>query len=262
MSASFWKIPLFVLLSTFLAFGCAVSPPPERVKSSGFFSASYIEGQAAQVKSGLAQCSQQANPSPQVVTADKFTLNVRICIAYAGDGPRPLNPWNPEDWEQKLTDLESGEVYFMAFIKDSGADTQKLTIQSDLIKGVIRSNDYLYAQDLYHGTPTDSLDVYIGVFDDDGWPSNKADQLKTLQKSVGQTLELFPPAAPYIPFLQPIVDLVPALMDLFDPDDTFVTARVIVTRNTVQAGGQQQTQWRLENPVSRNDNGMIILTRL
>lgn len=255
LSPSVSSSTFFLLL---LSSGCAGGPPAEMVKSTGFLGTQYIEGQSASVKQAIADCQQEVNSQPQVVTGERFKLNVKICVVYTGDGTRPLDPWDPQDWE--VSELEAGEVYFVAVIRDLAAETQKLTIQSDLIRDLIRSRNFLYNYDLYHGSPTDSLDVYVGVFDDDGWPSDRTEKIKTLQKSLGETVELFPPAAPYIPFIQPILDFIPVAMDFFDPDDNLVSGRVIITKTKIQVNGKDQIQWRLENPVIHNDNGKIILT--
>ena len=253
------RIRCFALLSLIsIITGCASGPPPDKVQSSSYFTKSYIVGQGTKVKAAIAECDKHIKPSPQIITGDTITLNVKICLAYTGDGPRPLNPWDPEDWEVGV--LEAGEVYFIAFVKDLGAETQKLSIQSDLTSDIVRSQNYLYNYDLYHGSPTEALEVYVGVFDDDGWTSDRTEKLKSLQKSVGQTLDLFPAAGPIIPFLQPFVDLIPAVMDLFDPDDNLVSGRVIITKQIVQVNGKNETQWKLGNPVIHNDNGKIILT--
>ena len=232
-----------------VATGCATRSLPQNPEDRELL--------AFQAADALSNCEKDQSNRTNTVNADRFKLNVRICIAYSGDGSRPLDPWNPLPTE--VRDLEAGEVYFMAIISDSAAQTQKLTIQSDLIRDMIRSREYLYDYDLYYGSPTDSLDVYIGVFDDDGWPSGRTEQLKTLEKSLGKVLELYPPAAPAIPFIQPVLDLVPALMDLFDPDDNLISGRIIITKHTVQIDGKDQTQWKLENPMIHNDNGKIVL---
>jgi hypothetical protein len=253
---SILSVACLILIS--LITGCASGPPPDKVHSSHFYTKDYVVGQSEKVKAAIAKCNELSNPAPQVITSDTITLNIKICVAYTGDGPRPLNPWAPEDWEVGV--LETGEVYFIAFIKDLGAETQKLSIQSDLISDVVRSQNYLYNYDLYHGSPTEALEVYVGVFDDDGWPSDRTEKLKSLQRSVGQTLDLFPAAAPMIPFLQPFLDLIPAVMDLFDPDDNLVSGRVIITKKKVHVNGKEETQWTLGNPVIHNDNGKIMLT--
>lgn len=258
MKALLSKVSNLALLVLIIPSGCASGPPAEQVKSTGLFGKDYVIGRSAAVKQAIAECQQQADPKPQVVTGERFKLNVKICVVYTGDGTRPIDPWDPKDWE--VSELEAGEVYFVAIIKDLAADTQKLTIQSDLIRDLIRSRNYLYNYDLYHGSPTDSLDVYIGVFDDAGWPSDRTEKIKTLQQSLGKTVELFPPAAPYIPFIQPILDFIPVAMDFFDPDDNLISGRVIVTKTKIQVNGKDQIQWRLENPVIHNDNGKIILT--
>ena len=237
------------LLCLVVETGCATASLPKDSEARELL--------AFQAAEALSECEKEQGDRTKTVIGERFKLNVRICIAYSGDGPRPLDPWNPLPTE--VRDLEGGEVYFMAIISDSAAQTQKLTIQSDLIRDMIRSREFLYDYDLYYGSPTDSLDVYIGVFDDDGWPSGRTEQLKTLEKSLGKALELYPPAAPAIPFIQPILDLIPAVMDLVDPDDNLISGRIIITKHKVQADGKEQTQWKLENPVIHNDNGKIIL---
>lgn len=249
--ATYLKASVLVLMClTFLfSLGCAGVSVPNGPEARNLMMSKAIEA--------LADCERDQSEKTKTVVGDRFKLNVRICIAYSGDGPRPLDPWNPLPTE--VRELEGGEVYFMAIITDSAAQTQKLTIQSDLIRDMIRSREFLYDYDLYYGSPTDSLDVYVGVFDDDGWPSGRTEQLKTLEKSLGKALELYPPAAPAIPFIQPLLDLVPVLMDLFDPDDNLISGRVIITKHKVQVDGKEQIQWKLENPVIHNDNGKIIL---
>ena len=145
----------------------------------------------------------------------------------------------------------------MAILKDLGSDMQKITIQSDVMKKIIRSKEYIYNYDLYHGSPTGALEIYIGVFDDDGWPSDRTDKLKTVQENLGSALEAFPQAAVAIPFIQPILDAIPALMDFADPDDSLLAGKAIVSR---QEGADGKVIWKLTNPVIKTDNGTIILT--
>ena len=153
--------------------------------------------------------------------------------------------------------LVDGEVYFVAIIKDLGSDMQKITIQSDVVRKIIRSNEYIYNYDLYHGSPTGALEVYIGVFDDDGWPSDRTDKLKTVQENLGTAIEAFPQAAVAIPFIQPVLDAIPALMDFVDPDDSLLSGKAIITK---QEGPDGTVKWKLNNPVMRTDNGTIILS--
>jgi hypothetical protein len=101
------------------------------------------------------------------------------------------------------------------------------------------------------------LEIYVGVFDDDGWPSDRTDKLQTVQDNLGTAIEAFPQAAVAIPFLQPILDAIPALMDFVDPDDSLLAGKAIVAR---QEGADGKIIWKLTNPVIKTDNGTIILT--
>ena len=200
---------------------------------------------------------QAAPPSEALIVEgpNPFVLNVKICTTYTGDGLRPLDPRRPTP--EEAVQLVEGEVYFVAILKDLGSDMQKITIQSDVMKKIIRSKEYIYNYDLYYGSPTGALEIYVGVFDDDGWPSDRTEKLQTVQDNLGTALEAFPQAAVAIPFLQPILDAIPALMDFVDPDDSLLAGKAIVAR---QEGADGKIIWKLTNPVIKTDNGTIILT--
>lgn len=200
----------------------------------------------------------EKTPPPESLTVEgpnPFVLNVRICTTYTGDGLRPVDPRRPTP--EEAMQLVDGEVYFVSIIKDLGSDMQKISIQSDVVRKIIRSNEYIYNYDLYHGSPTGALEVYVGVFDDDGWPSDRTEKLKTVQENLGTALEAFPQAAVAIPFIQPILDAIPALMDFVDPDDSLLSGKAIITRHE---GPDGSVTWKLNNPVMKTDNGTIILS--
>ena len=125
-----------------------------------------------------------------------------------------------------------GEVYFVAIIKDLGSDMQKITIQTDVVRKIIRSNEYIYNYDLYHGSPTGALEVYVGVFDDDGWPSDRTEKLKPVQEILGTALEAFPQAAVAIPLVEASWPLPEAYQMMKDAG----VRHLLVTRNNVVVG--------------------------
>lgn len=255
----------WLLVAFLLNVSCATPPPDSKIKQHGGIKYLgiggdyYAEDEGDRIKQALSECKKNSEKTPQTVLGDHFTLNARVCVAYAGDGDRPINPWEPEDWE--TSQLKEGEIYFVAILKDVAAEMQKVTIQSDVLRDIIRSENYLHNYDLYHGQPTDVLDVYIGVFDDDGWPSDRTEKLKKVEQSLGTSLEAFPAAGPYFPLIQPLFDLIPALMEFVDPDDAIVSGRAFVTKQKIQdSDGTQQTKWTLLNHTIHNDNGKIVLT--
>jgi hypothetical protein len=152
----------------------------------------------------------------RVVEAPSITVNVKICVYYTGDGFRPANPRDPS--RADLQSLVSGEVYLTALITDTGAETQKLAIQTEAVGKLKRAIYEVFDYDIYHGSPTSALAINIQVYDDDGWPSGKEDKVRNLQDSMGKVLELYPPASIGIPFIQPIFDFVKATVDFIDPD--------------------------------------------
>lgn len=215
-----------------------------------------MEALKASMDKAFEVCQTEPSSEARIVEGpNPFVLNVKICTTYTGDGLRPLDPRHPTP--EEAVQLVEGEVYFVAILKDLGSDMQKITIQSDVMKKIIRSKEYIYNYDLYHGSPTGALEIYIGVFDDDGWPSDRTDKLKTVQENLGSALEAFPQAAVAIPFIQPILDAIPALMDFADPDDSLLAGKAIVSR---QEGADGKVIWKLTNPVIKTDNGTIILT--
>ncbi len=143
--------------------------------------------------------NKETHNQPQEVTAQSITVHVEICVFYSGDGFRPLDPKKPT--ADELNRLVGGEVYFVAFLKD-GSNLQNIEIKSDILGSIRRSEDAIFSYDLYQGAPSDRLQIDIGVFDDDGWPSNRSDKLKVFQDNLGSALEMFPAAAPGIPFIQ------------------------------------------------------------
>lgn len=231
-------------LCTVLLFACS-KPSPEQVNAL-----------TASLEKAFTACEE--TPPPETLSVEgpnPFVLNVRICTTYTGDGQRPIDPRRPTP--EEVTQLVDGEVNFVAIIKDLGSDMQKITIQSDVVRKIIRSNEYIYNYDVYHGSPTGALEVYVGVFDDDGWPSDRTDKLKTVQENLGTALEAFPQAAVAIPFIQPVLDAIPVLTDFVDPDDSLLSGKAIVTRHE---GPDGKITWKLHNPVMRTDNGTIRLT--
>lgn len=240
------KILQFVIVGFYaiVLFACS-KPSPDQVQAL-----------TASLDKAFAACEE--SPAPETLSVegpDPFVLNVRICTTYTGDGQRPIDPRRPTP--EEVIQLVDGEVYFVAIIKDLGSDMQKITIQSDVVRKIIRSNEYIYNYDLYHGSPTGALEVYVGVFDDDGWPSDRTEKLKTVQENLGTALEAFPQAAVAIPFLQPVLDAIPALLDFIDPDDSLLSGKAIVTRHE---GPEGKVTWKLSNPIMRTDNGTIRLT--
>ena len=238
-------IPLVALSLSLIFLTACSKPSPEQINALKI-----------SMDSALSACKEVPGPeSLSVEGPNPFVLNVRICTTYTGDGQRPVDPRHPTP--EEAMQLVDGEVYFVAIVKDLGSDMQKITIQSDVVRKIIRSNEYIYNYDLYHGSPTGALEVYVGVFDDDGWPSDRTDKLITVQENLGTALEAFPQAAVAIPFIQPVLDAIPALMDFIDPDDSLLSGKAIITRHE---GPDGKVTWKLNNPVMKTDNGTIILS--
>lgn len=73
-------------------------------------------------------------------------------------------------------------------------------------------------------------------FDDDAWPSDRTDKLKTVQENLGTAHEAFPQAAAAIPFIQPVLDAIPVLLDFVDPDDScYRVKRLLLGRKALTA---------------------------
>lgn len=191
----------------------------------------------------------------QTVKAPVITVNVKICVFYSGDGFRPDNPKQPTP--EELNRLTGGEVYFVAYMRD-GANMKNLEIKSDILGSISRSEDAIFNYDLYQGSPSDRLEIDLGVFDDDGWPSDRADKLKVFQDSLGGALELFPAAVPGIPFIDPILKLIVATINLIDPDDSLISTKVFIEKQFDTA--TKETTWRLYNPLIATDNGVIFFS--
>lgn len=191
----------------------------------------------------------------QTVTAPVITVNAKICVFYSGDGLRPDNPKHPTPKE--LDRLTGGEVYFVAYLRD-GANMKNIEIKSDILGSISRSEDVIFNYDLYQGSPSDRLEIDLGVFDDDGWPSDRADKLKVFQDSLGGALELFPAAAPGIPLIDPIVKLFVATINLLDPDDSLISTKVFIEKQFDSS--TKDTTWKLYNPLIATDNGVIFFT--
>lgn len=197
----------------------------------------------------------ETRDQPQEVTAQSITVHVEICIFYSGDGFRPIDPKQPT--AEELNRLVGGEVYFVAFLKD-GSNLQNIEIKSDILGSILRSEDAIFSYDLYQGSPSDRLQIDIGVFDDDGWPSNRSDKLKVFQDNLGSALEMFPAAAPGIPFIQPILDLIVATVDFLDPDDSLISSKVFIEKRFDKPG--DPPTWHLYHPLISTDNGSIFFT--
>ncbi len=192
---------------------------------------------------------------PQTVKAETITLSVKICIFYSGDGWRPVNPKEPN--AEDLDRLLSGEVYFVAYLRD-GANMKNLEIKSDILGSLSRSQDVVFNYDLYQGSPSERLEVDLGVYDDDGWPSDRSDKLKVFQDNLGSALELFPPDTVGIPFIDPILKLGVAIINLIDPDDALISTKIFIEKQK-DPGGHTPT-WKLYNPFIATDNGVISFT--
>jgi hypothetical protein len=213
------------------------------------------------VEKHVKQCDREEpkEDKDQTITAPSITVNVKICAYYTGDGFRPDDPRKPSP--DDLNALVSGEVYLTALMTDTGAETQKLAIQTETVGKLKRSIYEVFDYDIYHGTPTSSLQITINVYDDDGWPSGKEEKVRNVQESMGKVLELYPPASIGIPFIQPILNFGKATVDFFDPDDLLIAGVRYVTREDVSAGdGKTETHWTLNDRIIKNDNGSIFLT--
>ncbi|GKS62946.1 hypothetical protein YTPLAS72_02500 [Nitrospira sp.] len=203
----------------------------------------------------IKHCTNDNNKKAQEVRAETITLNVQICVFYSGDGLRPDSPKDPTALER--TRLTSGEVYFVALLRD-GANMKNLEIKSDILGDLTRSEDVVFNYDLYQGSPSERLEVDLGVFDDDGWPSDRADKLKVFQDNLGSALELFPAATVGIPFIDPFLKLIVATVNLIDPDDSLISTKVFIEKGKDADG--TTTVWKLYNPFISTDNGTIYFT--
>lgn len=190
------------------------------------------------------------------VQSDSFVVNMQICFAYTGDGWRPLDPRSITADEIKA--LHGGEVYYVAQVKDLGSDTESVRINSDVMRQLIVSNELTFNSDLYYGSPTDALMISVGVYDDDGWPSDRDEQLVAFQKSLGTVLTAFGAPEDQIPFVEYIPALIIGTMNLVDPDDTLLVARAFVTKSVVSG----KTYWTIHSNSIRTDNGTIRLSIL
>lgn len=153
---------VFMVPFTFFLFGCqAMEPAQSKII-------------AMQLKEASNGCS-KAPRETQTVTAEGFVLNIKACLYYAGGGDRPENPAAPTPEEAKK--LGKGDIYYIAYFKDSGASMEKVHIQSDVVREIVTTKDgFLINEDLYSGTPSQNLDGYIGVFADHGLPSDRTDR--------------------------------------------------------------------------------------
>lgn len=222
--------------------GNAEDPTP---KTSGF------EAYQERARQTINKCTAYPEAT-QTVKAPVITVNVKICVFYSGDGLRPDNPKEPT--AKELDRLTGGEVYFVAYLKD-GANMKNIEIKSDILGSISRSEDVIFNYDLYQGSPSDRLEIDLGVFDDDGWPSDRADKLKVFQDSLGGALELFPAAAPGIPFIDPIIKLIVGTINMIDPDDSLISTKVFIEKQFDL--GTKETTWKLYNPLISTDNGVI-----
>jgi len=145
----------------------------------------YLKLQQQYIKSRIEQL--KAAAPPVSIVSEKFVLNVKICFFYTGDGNRPLDPRKPT--AKEVGNLLSGDVYFSAVIKDTASGLESVNIQSDIIRDlIISTNGISYNYDIFYGAPTESLEVHVGVFDDDGLPSDRKDKLLQVQKAIGHSL--------------------------------------------------------------------------
>lgn len=240
---------MFGIGAMLLLSACAVTNPQHLDSSSP------LETYKSQTDKTIQHCTDKNQNHPQEVRAQSITVHVEICLFYSGDGFRPLNPKKPT--AEELDRLVGGEVYFVALLKD-GSNLKDIEIKSDILGRIRRSEDALFSYDLYQGSPSDRLQIDIGVFDDDGWPSNRGDKLKVFQDSLGTALELFPVAAPGIPFIQPILDLITATVDFIDPDDALISSKVFIERQFDST--TKDTTWHLYHPFISTDNGSIIFS--
>jgi hypothetical protein len=244
-----FRYSLLIILTVLAGavFGCA-----EQSKNRGIDFSAYRKATKESIKE---LCVDKVKDSPQTVKANVITVNAKICIFYSGDGFRPDNPKEPT--EEDLSRLTGGEVYFVAYLRD-GANMKNLEIKSDILGSISRSDGVVFNYDLYQGSPSERLEIDLGVFDDDGWPSDRADKIKAFQDNLGGALELFPAAAPGIPFIDPILKLIIATVNLIDPDDSLISTKVFIEKRFDPE--KKDTTWTLYNPLIATDNGVIFFT--
>lgn len=247
MSFSRYGLFIFFIALAGAAGGCA-----EQSKNLGTDFTAYKTATKALIKKN---CVDNLMDTKQTVTANVITVNAKICIFYSGDGFRPDNPKEPT--EEDLSSLTGGEVYFVAYLRD-GANMKNLEIKSDILGSISRSDGVVFNYDLYQGSPSERLEIDLGVFDDDGWPSDRADKIKAFQDSLGGALELFPAAAPGIPFIDPFLKLFMATVNLIDPDDSLISTKVFIEKKYDDQ--KKDTTWTLYNPLIATDNGVIYFT--
>ncbi len=211
---------------------------------------------ATNLKAANSGCS-EAPTGTQTVNAEGFVLNIKACLYYAGGGDRPENPSAPTPEEAKK--LGKGDVYYIAYFKDSGAGMEKVHIQSDVVKNIVTTkNGFLINEDLYSGTPSQNLDGYIGVFADHGLPSNRTDQIKQLEKALNQAVTQYAAPSTAIPIID-IISLTGDLIDFIWADEFLFGNRFIINK-TAAAGANPKPSWTVSETVRNNPNGTVVIT--